>query len=73
MIKRLLMAIVVLFTTTIYSQNDSIKTLDEVTITASRFKLESSSSKTIQMDSVKNYFAQSQKLSKVFLAVLIKK
>jgi iron complex outermembrane receptor protein len=58
MIKRLLMAIVVLFTTTIYSQNDSIKTLDEVTITASRFKLESSSSKTIQMDSVKNYFAQ---------------
>lgn len=52
------MAIVVLFTTTIYSQNDSIKTLDEVTITASRFKLESSSSKTIQMDSVKNYFAQ---------------
>jgi iron complex outermembrane receptor protein len=58
MIKRLLMVIVVLFTTTIYSQNDSIKTLDEVTITASRFKLESSSSKTIQMDSVKTYFAQ---------------
>lgn len=52
------MAIVVLFTTTIYSQNDSIKTLDEVTITASRFKLESSSSKTIQMDSVKNYYSQ---------------
>ena len=58
MIKRLLMAIVVLFTTTIYSQNDTIKTLDEVTITASRFKLESSSSKTIQMDSVKNYYSQ---------------
>jgi iron complex outermembrane receptor protein len=58
MIKRLLMVIVVLFTTTIYSQNDSIKTLDEVTITASRFKLESSSSKTIQMDSVKNYYSQ---------------
>ncbi len=52
------MVIVVLFTTTIYSQNDSIKTLDEVTITASRFKLESSSSKTIQMDSVKNYYSQ---------------
>jgi len=58
MIKRLLMVIVVLFTTTIYSQNDTIKTLDEVTITASRFKLESSSSKTIQMDSVKNYYSQ---------------
>lgn len=52
------MVIVVLFTTTIYSQNDTIKTLDEVTITASRFKLESSSSKTIQMDSVKNYYSQ---------------
>jgi iron complex outermembrane receptor protein len=47
-----------LFTTTIYSQNDTIKTLDEVTITASRFKLEAASSKTIQMDSVKNYFTQ---------------
>jgi iron complex outermembrane receptor protein len=58
MIKRLLMVIVVLFTTTIYSQNDTIKTLDEVTITASRFKLEAASSKTIQMDSVKTYFAQ---------------
>ncbi len=52
------MFIVVLFTTTIYSQNDTIKNLDEVTITASRFKLESSSSKTIQMDSVKNYYSQ---------------
>ena len=52
------MAIVVLFTTSIYSQNDTIKNLDEVTITASRFKLESSSSKTIQMDSVKNYYSQ---------------
>lgn len=52
------MVIVALFTTTIYSQNDTIKTLDEVTITASRFKLESSSSKTIQMDSVKNYYSQ---------------
>ena len=52
------MVIVVLFTTTIYSQNDTIKTLDEVTVTSSRFKLESSSSKTIQMDSVKNYYSQ---------------
>lgn len=52
------MVIVVLFTTSIYSQNDTIKKLDEVTITASRFKLESSSSKTIQMDSVKNYYSQ---------------
>lgn len=43
MIKRLLMVIVALFTTTIYSQNDSIKTLDEVTVTASRFKLEAAS------------------------------
>lgn len=57
MIKRLLI-VVTLFTTTIYSQNDTIKTLDEVTITASRFKLEAASAKTIQMDSVKNYFAQ---------------
>lgn len=47
-----------LFTTTIYAQNDTIKTLDEVTITASRFKLEAASAKTIQMDSVKTYFAQ---------------
>jgi iron complex outermembrane receptor protein len=37
---------------------DSIKVLDEVTITASRFKLESVASKTIQLDSVKNYHAQ---------------
>jgi len=58
MIKRLLIALVMLFTTTIYSQNDTIKTLDEVTITASRFKLEAASTKTIQMDSVKTYFAQ---------------
>jgi len=36
MIKRLLMVIVVLFTTTIYSQNDTIKTLDEVTINGIR-------------------------------------
>ena len=58
MIKRLLIALVTLFTTTIYAQNDTIKTLDEVTITASRFKLEAASAKTIQMDSVKTYFAQ---------------
>jgi len=58
MIKRLLIALVTLFTTTIYAQNDTIKTLDEVTITASRFKLEAASSKTIQMDSVKTYFTQ---------------
>lgn len=58
MIKRLLIALVTLFTTTIYAQNDTIKTLDEVTITASRFKLEATSAKTIQMDSVKTYFAQ---------------
>jgi iron complex outermembrane receptor protein len=58
MIKRLLMALVILFTTTIYAQNDTIKTLNEVTITASRFKLEAASAKTIQMDSVKNYFTQ---------------
>ena len=58
MIKRLLIVLVTLFTTTIYAQNDTIKTLDEVTITASRFKLEAASSKTIQMDSVKNYFSQ---------------
>jgi len=58
MIKRLLIALVTLFTTTIYAQNDTIKALDEVTITASRFKLEAASTKTIQMDSVKTYFAQ---------------
>lgn len=58
MIKRLFIVLVSLFTTTIYAQNDTIKTLDEVTVTASRFKLEAASSKTIQMDSVKTYFAQ---------------
>ena len=35
-----------------------VTALDEVTITASRFKLESVSAKTIQMDSVKTYHAQ---------------
>ena len=57
MIKRLLIALVTLFTTTIYAQNDTIK-LNDVSITSQRFKLEASSSKTIQMDSVKSYFAQ---------------
>ena len=43
-----------------YSQQDttSVNTLNEVTITASRFKLESVAQKTIKMDSVKNYHAQ---------------
>ena len=57
MIKRLLIALVTLFTTTIYAQNDTIK-LNDVSITSQRFKLEASSSKTIQMDSVKTYFSQ---------------
>jgi iron complex outermembrane receptor protein len=57
MIKRLLVAIVVLFTTSTYSQNDTIK-LNDVSITSQRFKLEAVSSKTIQMDSVKTYFSQ---------------
>jgi len=52
------MVLVTMFTTTIYAQNDTIKVLDEVTITASRFKLEAASAKTIRMDSVKNYFSQ---------------
>lgn len=42
---------------TTYAQNDTIK-LDEVSISSLRFKLESVSAKTIQIDSVKNYFAQ---------------
>lgn len=58
MIKKLLTTIVSLLMITTYSQNDTIKSLDAVTITALRFKLESVSSKTIQIDSVKNYFSQ---------------
>ncbi len=58
MIRKIFIVLISLFMTTIYAQNDSIKNLDEVTITASRFKLEAVSAKTIQMDSVKDYFAQ---------------
>lgn len=58
MIRKIFTVLISLFMTTIYSQNDTIKSLDEVTITASRFKLEAVSAKTIQMDSVKDYFAQ---------------
>ena len=57
MIKRFLLVLITLFTTTFYAQNDTIK-LNDVSITSQRFKLEASSSKTIQMDSVKTYFSQ---------------
>ncbi len=57
MIKRFFIAVVMLFTTAIYSQNDTIK-LNDVSITSQRFKLEATPSKTIQIDSAKTYFAQ---------------
>lgn len=57
MIKRFLLVVITLFTTTFYAQNDTIK-LNDVSITSQRFKLEAVSSKTIQMDSVKTYFSQ---------------
>lgn len=57
--KNFLTLLTIFLTSITFGQvQDSIKVLDEVTITASRFKLESVASKTIQLDSVKNYHAQ---------------
>jgi iron complex outermembrane receptor protein len=57
--KNFLTLLTIFLTSITFGQvQDSIKVLDEVTITASRFKLESVASKTIQLDSVKTYHAQ---------------
>jgi len=58
--KNFLTLIAIVLTSITFGQVDTTKvnTLDEVTITASRFKLESVAAKTIQMDSVKTYHAQ---------------
>ena len=56
MIKRLLIALVTLFTTTIYAQNDTIKTLDEVTIQGIRStKNTPVTQKTIFRDEIQTY------------------
>jgi iron complex outermembrane receptor protein len=58
--KNFLTLLAIVLTSITFGQVDTTKvnTLDEVTITASRFKLESVAAKTIQMDSVKTYHAQ---------------
>ena len=58
--KNFLTLLTIFLTSITFGQVDTTKvnTLDEVTVTASRFKLESASSKTIKMDSVKTYHAQ---------------
>lgn len=57
MIKRLLIALVTLFTTTIYAQNDTIKTLDEVTIQGIRStKNTPVTQKTIFRDEIQNTY-----------------
>jgi iron complex outermembrane receptor protein len=58
--KNFLTLLTIFLTSITFGQVDTTKvnTLDEVTITASRFKLESASAKTIKMDSVKTYHAQ---------------
>ena len=47
-----------LFTTTSFSQAQDTIRLNDVSVTASRFKLEATSSKVILIDSIKNYFSQ---------------
>mgnify|MGYP000859087900 CR=1 FL=1 len=58
--KNFLTLLTIFLTSITFGQVDTTKvnTLDEVTVTASRFKLESASAKTIKMDSVKTYHAQ---------------
>ena len=58
--KNFLTLLAIVLTSITFGQVDTTKVtaLDEVTITASRFKLESVAAKTIQMDSVKTYHAQ---------------
>ena len=59
--KKILTLLAIFSTLVNFAQvNDTtnINILNEVTITSSRFKLESVAQKTIKMDSVKNYYAQ---------------
>jgi iron complex outermembrane receptor protein len=57
--KKIITLLTIFLTSITFGQvQDSIKVLDEVTVTASRFKLESVAAKTIQMDSIKTYHAQ---------------
>lgn len=59
--KKFLTLLAIVLTSITFGQvqdTTKVTSLDEVTVTASRFKLESASSKTIKMDSVKTYHAQ---------------